>query len=88
MKTYISDSLISEALIVMQAMKQNGCFSVPQVESIKTYYGINKKAALVLATQCNWITLHNESTYEITSYGEKLLQHFNVISQDISIHSR
>lgn len=77
MKTYISDSLISEALIVMQAMKQNGCFSVPQVESIKTYYGINKKAALVLATQCNWITLRNESTYEMTSYGEKLLQHFN-----------
>lgn len=79
MKTYISDSLISEALIVMQAMKQNGCFNVLQVESIKTYYGINKKAALSLATQCKWIALCNNSTYEITSYGEKLLQHFNGI---------
>lgn len=77
MKTYISDSLISEALIVMRAMKQNGCFSVPQVESIKTYYGINKKAALALATQCKWIALHNDSTYAITPYGENLLQHFN-----------
>lgn len=76
MKTYISDSLISEALILLQAMKQNDCFSVDQVENIKTYYGINKTAALQLAHQCEWLLVIDESTYKLTSYGERLLSSF------------
>lgn len=77
MKTYISDSLISEALILLQVMKQNNCFSAIQIESIKTYYGINKKAALNLALQCRWVELVNDADYCMTSYGEKLLRRFN-----------
>lgn len=77
MKTYISDSLISEALILLQAMKQNNCFSAIQIKSIKTYYGINKEAALNLARQCRWVEKVNDADYSITFYGEKLLRRFN-----------
>lgn len=77
MKTYISDSLISETLILLQVMKQNDCFSVDQIKSIKTYYGINKTAAINLARQCEWIAMVDEMTYKMTPYGEKLLQGFN-----------
>lgn len=76
MKTYISDSLISEALILLQTMKQNNCFSVDQVKNIKTYYGINKEAALQLACQCEWLIVIDESTYKLTPFGEKLLTGF------------
>lgn len=77
MKTYISDSLISEALIMMQAMKQNNCFALSQIESINTYYGINKAAALNFAAQCHWVSINDGVTYEITPFGEDLLQRFN-----------
>ncbi|MCR5694873.1 MAG: DUF3883 domain-containing protein [Clostridia bacterium] len=77
MKTYISDSLISEALILLQAMKQNNCFTAIQIESIKTYYGINKKTALNLALQCRWVEAVNDAEYALTSFGEKLMRDFN-----------
>lgn len=77
MRTYISDSLISEALIFLQVMENNKCFSTVQIESMKTYYGINKVAALNLAQQCKWVVMVNEATYEITSYGKELLREFN-----------
>lgn len=77
MKTYISDSLISEALILLQAMQQNNCFSSIQIESIKTYYGINKTAAINLALQSKWIERVNSTDYVLTSYGAKLLGRFN-----------
>lgn len=76
MKTYISDSLISEGLIMMQAMKQNNCYDVKEIYNIRPLYGINVKATLDLATSCNWLTITN-NTYEITSMGEKLLNSFN-----------
>ena len=77
MKTYISDSLISETLILMQSMKQNNCFSDAQIESIKTYYGINKKTALCFALQCKWVEMVNSTEYAMTPYGERLLRSFN-----------
>ena len=85
MKTYISDSLISEALILLQAMKENNCFSVVEIENIRTYYGINKKAALHLALKCKWIFLKNNDVYELTAFGEKLMHEFidMQISKDI-----
>ena len=76
MKAYISDSLISESLILLQTMKQNDCFSAIQIESIKTYYGINKNAALNLALQCKWIDKINDTDYAMNSYGEKILRGF------------
>lgn len=77
MKTYISDSLISESLILLQTMKQCNCFSVAQIESIKTYYGINKTAALNLALQCKWIVQPTDGVFEMTPFGEKLLLGFS-----------
>ncbi len=76
MKNYISDSLISEALIILQAMKQNNCFAIAQVENIRTYYGINKVAALNLAIQCKWV-VKNDVCFVITSYGERLIRWFS-----------
>ena len=76
MKTYISDSLISEALILLQVMRENNCFSVVQIENIRTYYGINKIAALNLALKCKWIYLNNNDIYELTAFGDKLLHEF------------
>ncbi|WZL79734.1 DUF3883 domain-containing protein [Eubacteriales bacterium mix99] len=86
MKKYISDSLISEALLVMRAMKQYGCYTIAQINNMKMYYGINKDAALSLAEQCNWIVLKNETTYEITNYGENLLQNFNGMELRLSLY--
>ncbi len=85
MRTYISDSLISEALILLRSMKQNDCFTVDKIINIKTYYGINKESALNLALQCEWVGIDNTKTYEITTYGEKLLHEFDdmQISQDM-----
>lgn len=77
MKTYISDSLISEALIVMQAMKQYNCFEISKVKEIRTYYGINKQAAINLAIQCEWLVETNGTCYTITPYGEELLKSFD-----------
>ncbi len=77
MTAYLSDSLISEALVMIQAMKQNNCFALSQVNSIRTYYGINKVAALDLAIQCNWIVINNGTSYVITPFGEDLLRRFN-----------
>lgn len=76
MKIYFSDSLISEALILLQAIKQNNCCSLSQIESIKTYYGINKEAALCLIIQCKWINKVDNHSFEITQFGEKLLSAF------------
>lgn len=85
MKAYLSDSLISESLILLLTMKQSNCFSAAQINSIKTYYGINKTAALEMALQCNWVSMTNDTVYEITPYGEKLLRSFNnmQISKDL-----
>ena len=76
MKTYISDSLISEALIIMHTMKENNCFDAEQVEKIKTFYGINKKAAIGLANQCDWLET-NDDSYALTESGEILLSDFD-----------
>ncbi len=77
MKTYISDSLISEALILIQTMKQNDCFDLSKVESINTYYGINKAAAINLAMQCHWLRICDGVSYEITPFGTSLLERFD-----------
>ncbi len=86
MKTYISDSLISEALIMMQAMKKNNCYLLSQIESINTYYGINKTAALNLAKQCDWVVINDGTTYIITPFGENLLQHFDGVQVRTSMY--
>ena len=86
MKTYISDSLISEALIVMQAMKQYNCFEVSKVKEIRTYYGINKQAAINLAIQCEWLVEKNGMYYTITPYGEGLLKNFDGMQVRLSMY--
>lgn len=85
MKTYISDSLISESLILLHSMQQNNCYSIVQIPSIKTYYGINKQAALNLALQCQWLVLVDDELCELTTLGKRLMQMFNgmQISSDL-----
>lgn len=74
---YISDSLISEALVLLRIMKQNNCYKNTEIESINTYYGINKVTALNLAMQCKWININDEGTYEFTHFGDELLNNFD-----------
>ena len=66
-------------------MKQYNIYQSHQIESMKTYYGINKKACLDFATQCEWIAFDKDSSYQITSYGENILQKFDgsTIQQDL-----
>ncbi len=77
MKTYISDSLITESLILLSTMRANHCYTDEEIDGIKTFYGINKESALALAMQCNWITLNDAGSYDFTSFGESIIDRIN-----------
>lgn len=76
MKTYISVNIVSQALILMSAIKKHDCDSIREVVQLKLPYGINCDAAIIFSQQCGWIITDNDSI-RFTQYGESIIASFN-----------
>lgn len=76
MSTYVSTSLITEALVLLKFMARHNCFCEEDVGHLKVDYGINKKAALSMAKQCQWISV-NDDMIAFTEWGKELVAGFD-----------
>lgn len=76
MKTYISVNIVSQALLLISAIKKHGCDSVRQVNQLQLTYGANRDAAMRFLRQCGWIEVDNDAV-AFTRYGERIAASFD-----------
>ncbi len=84
MKKYISVNIVSQALILITAIKKHNCDSSQKINQIKLPYGINRDAAMTFSCQCEWVSINNnEITF--TKQGEKIVASFNGVLIDSAL---
>ena len=76
MKSYISDGLVSESLLLLKSISEFNCKNQDQVRELHVTYGINKHVALSFAIQCGWIEAAADSI-AITPKGECIISSFS-----------
>lgn len=84
MKTYISVNIVSQALILMSAIKKHACNFLREVVQLKLPYGINSGAAITFSQQCGWIIADNDSI-SFTDHGESIVSSFDGLMIDSSL---
>ncbi len=76
MKNYISNGLVSETILLLDAIAKYHCTEKHEIMDLHITYGINKQSALQFASQCKWICHDNEHLH-ITDNGIGILKQFN-----------
>lgn len=71
MKTYISVNTVSHALLLLEDMYKFNCFSLDEINQIPVIYGLNRKSALELMSQCQWVSIHDREV-SVTEVGKKI----------------
>lgn len=84
MKTYISVNIVSQALLLVLAIKKHGCDDIKEIEQLKLPYGVNRDAAIAFAHQCEWLKICNRSIV-FTHFGETIADSFNGVMIDQSL---
>lgn len=81
MKTYISVNIVSQALILISAIKKHKCDCTSKIDQLKLPYGINRDAAMSFLRQCGWLLVDNDSLC-FTRHGEYIASVFNGVLID------
>lgn len=76
MKNYISDGLVSETILLLDAIAKYHCTNKREIMDLHVTYGINKQSALQFALQCKWICQDSEHLH-ITDTGISIMRQFN-----------
>ena len=87
MKSYISDGLVSESLLLLRSINDFNCTDKDQVRELHVTYGINKESALNFAIQCDWINADGH-LISITPKGNSVISAFNGYSVSESLWQR
>lgn len=76
MKNYISDGLVSETILLLDAVERYDCTKIEEIMELHVTYGINKQSALLFALQCKWAA--QEGVYiHITTAGKNIVDQFD-----------
>ena len=75
MKTYISVNIVSQALILSNALKQHNCERTTELPLLKLPYGVNRDSALQFLVQCKWVTI-SDCYIAFTPFGNSTTQRF------------
>ncbi len=75
MKNYISDGLVSETILLLDAIKKYKCTRTIEINELHVTYGINKQSALLFALQCNWV-VQDGVNIRITTTGNNVVNQF------------
>ena len=76
MKNYISVNIVSEALIMIQAVHSHGYYKYSDIQHLCLPYGIRLDVALSFARQCEWL-VDDETTFIFTETGKTINQLFD-----------
>jgi hypothetical protein len=76
MKNYISDGLVSETILLLDAITQYNCTKIKEIMELRITYGINKQSALLFALQCKWV-VQDEGYIRITAAGKNIVDQFD-----------
>lgn len=75
MKLHISVGRVSEAIMMLDAIRQYNCTDVESVMQLRIFYGINKAEAINFARQCQYIRI-DQNKISFTEDGEHLVHLF------------
>ena len=87
MKSYISDGLVSESLLLLRSINDYKCKDKDQVRELHVTYGINKDSALDFAVQCDWVSEDNH-LISIMPKGDSIISAFNGYSVSEALWQR
>ena len=84
MRNYISVSIVSETLLLIDAIQKHGYYQFSDIHQLRLPYGVRIDTALSFAKQCAWLA-DNETAFIFTETGKDIAQRFDGESIDINL---